>query len=347
MADHHVHPLLDPIGDPRLPPFRGHRVGLHHRHPEAVPGEDVVHPLGDVPGSGVGGVDQHPPPLHPLRRHQFQQGFPLGVYLLLRQGRHLHDDVAAPGVEHRLPPGAAVGVGQEGLQVGGKQPLGALGQCVGQGLAQLVEDVVVGPVLGVPDGVRLGVHGAEELLLLVGGQAGGHVGEPEEHGVAYQVEQRRGREARPLPHHLAVLAASAVPAVLHRVVVGLADGVLLEAVALYPAVLVGAPELRPDGGREPVEQVEQRARIASGQSAGQAEGLAAGVGEDARRDALGRTSPLIFMNLVAYKQVEEAPHPVLHVVGQRVSSRPGGVGLPQRRAAVGAGALPAGQVLVR
>ena len=34
-------------------------------------------------------------------------------------------------------------------------------------------------------------------------------------------------------------------------VVGLSDGDLLEAVPLYPAVLVGAPELRPDFGREP------------------------------------------------------------------------------------------------
>ena len=67
-----------------------------------------------------------------------------------------------------------------------------------------------------------------------------------------------GHKARPLPHHLAVLAPPAEPPVLHRVVVGLADGVLLEAVPLYPAVLVGGAEVRPDLRAEPVEQVEQR-----------------------------------------------------------------------------------------
>ena len=149
------------------------------------------------------------------------------------------------------------------------------------------------------------------------------------------------------PHHLAVLAAAAVAPVLHRVVIGLADGDLLEAVPLYPAVLVGAPELRPDFGREPVEQVEERARIPAHHGPRQAEGLAADVGEDARGDALGAPSPLILVDLVRHQQVEEALHPVLDVVRQRVAGGAGLVGLPQGSAAAGAGALAAVQVLVR
>ena len=139
VADHHVDALLDPFLHPRLPPFGGHGVGFHHRHPEPVPGEDVVHPLGDVPGAGVRRVDQHPAPLHALRRHQVHQGLLLGVELLSRQGRHLHDDVTAPGVEDRLPLGAALGVGQEGLKVGRQQPLGASLERLRQLLAQLLE----------------------------------------------------------------------------------------------------------------------------------------------------------------------------------------------------------------
>ena len=68
-------------------------------------------------------------------------------------------------------------------------------------------------------------------------------------------------------------------------------------------------DLAPDSQAEPVEQVKHRARIASGQS----EGLAAGVGEDARHDALGRASTLVLLRLVTYEQVEEALHAVLHV----------------------------------
>ena len=155
-----------------------------------------------------------------------------------------------------------------------------------------------------------------------------------------------GHESRPLPDHLAVLAPPAEPPVLHRVVVGLADGVLLEAVPLYPAVLVGASEVRPDLRAESVEQVEQRARIPAHQSPAQAEGLAAGVGEDSGGDALGRATPLVLVGLIPDQQVEEALHPVLHVVGQRVAGGAGLVGLPEGRAAVGAGVLPAVQVLV-
>ena len=92
------------------------------RHAEPVPGEHVVHPHGDVTGAGVRGVDQHPAALHPLRRHHVDEGLLLRVEPLLAEGRHLHDDVAAPVVEDRLPLGAAFGVGEQRLQVGHQQP---------------------------------------------------------------------------------------------------------------------------------------------------------------------------------------------------------------------------------
>ena len=158
MADHHVYSLFHPVGDPRLPPFRGHGVGLHHCHAEPVPCEHVVHPLGDVPGAGVRRVDQHPAALHPLRRHHVDEGLLLGVELLLRQGRHLDDDVAAPGVEDRLTPGAAVRVGQQGLQVGRQQPLRASLEGLSQLQPQLLVHGVVGAALGV----------ARRILLLTG-----------------------------------------------------------------------------------------------------------------------------------------------------------------------------------
>ena len=41
------------------------------------------------------------------------------------------------------------------------------------------------------------------------------------------------------------------------------------------------------------------------------------------------TAPLVLVNFVSDQQVEEAPHPVLHVVGQRVAPGAGPVGLPQ------------------
>ena len=62
-------------------------VGPHHRHPEPVPGEDVVHPPGDVPGARVGGVDQHPPSLHSLGGHQVDERALLQVELLHRLGK--------------------------------------------------------------------------------------------------------------------------------------------------------------------------------------------------------------------------------------------------------------------
>ena len=145
----------------------------------------------------------------------------------------------------------------------------------------------------------------------------------------YQVEQGRWHESWPLPGHLAVLAAPAASAVLHRVVVGLADGVLLEAVALYPAMLVRPLELRPDLRREAVEQVEQCTCIPSHHGAGKTEGLAAGVGEDTGGDSLGGASPLELVALVEDAEVEEPIHPVLDVIGQWVALGAGLAGLPE------------------
>ena len=56
--------------------------------------------------------------------------------------------------------------------------------------------------------------------------------------------------------------------------------------------------------------------------------------------------PLYSCTCVPDQQVEETLHPVLHVVGQRVAGGAGPVGLPEGRAAVGAGVLAAVQVLV-
>ncbi len=347
MAYHHVDSLLHPVRHPRLPPFRGNGVGLHHRHAEPVPCEHVVHPPGDVPRPRVRGVDQHPAALHPLRRHHVDEGLLLGVEPLLGEGRHLHDHVPAPGVEDRLPPCAAVRVGQQGLQVGRQQPLRASLESLSQLQPQLLVHGVVGAALGVARRVLLRVHAGQHHLLLVWGQPGGHVREAQEDGVPDYVEQGGGNEARPLPDHLAVLAPPAEPPVLHRVVVRLADGVLFEAVPLYPAVLVGASEVRPDLRAEPVEQVKERARIAAHQSPRQAEGLATDIGEDSGGDALGASAPLVLVHLVPDQQVEEPLHVVLHVVGQRVAGGAGLVGLPEGRAAAGAGVLAAVQVLVR
>ena len=57
--------------------------------------------------------------------------------------------------------------------------------------------------------------------------------------------------------------------------------------------------------------------------------------------------PLYSWDLVAHEQVEEAPHPVLHIVGEGVAPGAGPVGLPQGRAAQVAAAPLAGELLRR
>ena len=133
--------------------------------------------------------------------------------------------------------------------------------------------------------------------------------------MADEVEERGGRQAGSLPDHRAVAPATACAPILQRGVVGPADGALDEAVAFDPARLLRAPKHRPDLRAEPVEQVEERGGVAAHQGAREAEGRAAGVGEDPGGDALRGASALVFVHLVADEQVEAALHAVLHVVG--------------------------------
>ena len=115
------------------------------------------------------------------------------------------------------------------------------------------------------------------------------------------IRWKRAEGARPgrSLYCLAVPLAAAVAPVLKGVaVVGVAHRLFQEAVALYPAPLLGPAELGPDVGREAVEQVEECARIASRQSAGKGEGLPAGVGQHPCGDALGGTPGLVFMDLI-------------------------------------------------
>ena len=115
----------------------------------------------------------------------------------------LGSKTVSPWCSRRGRPGAS----------GGTSPAAALSplaKASASASLSFLEHVVVGPALGVARRVLLRVHRGQQNLLLVVRQARGHVGESEEHGVAYQVEQRRGSEARPLPHHLAVLSAPAV-----------------------------------------------------------------------------------------------------------------------------------------
>ena len=62
-------------------------------------------------------------------------------------------------------------------------------------------------------------------------------------GLPDQVEERRGSESGPFSDDLSVAPPSAGPSILVVEVGWFADGVLYEAVALDPAVLVGPPEL--------------------------------------------------------------------------------------------------------
>ena len=232
------------------------------------------------------------------------------------------------------------------MQVGRQEPLRAGLESLSQLQPQLLVHGVVGAALGVARRVLLGVHRGEQDLLVVAGQARRHVGQPQEHRVADDVEQgagtRPGRSLTTLRNLRRLLRPSST-----AVVVVLADRDLLEAVPLYPPAFLGALELRPEFRAEPVEQVEERRAVPSHEGPTQAEGLAADVGEDSGGDALGRAPPLVLMDLVTNQQVEEALHAVLHVVRKRVAGGAGLVGLPQGAAAVGAGVLAAVQVGVR
>ena len=258
MADEHVDALLDPLRHPGLAALGSDGVRLHHRDREAVASEEVVHAPGDVAGTRVGGVDQHPSAL-PSRSAATRSSKRLlfRVEPLFGERRHLHEHVPGLRVEDGLAPRAAVRVGEERLQVGGQQPLRALRQRLREGGPQRLEDGVVGAPLGEAAGVLLVVHRRKHHPLLVGRQPGGHVREAQEDAGADEVEEGRGGEPRTLPDHLAVLAPAARAPVLERLAVVAPDGVLDEAVALDPAALLPAPELGPDLRREPVEEVEE------------------------------------------------------------------------------------------
>ena len=105
-------------------------------------------------------------------------------------------------------------------------------------VAQLLEQFLVSGLLREAGRIRVGIHRREHDLLVVGGQAGCHVGQPQEHRVADEVEERGGGEARPLFNNLSVLAASAVAPILDRVAVVLPNGVLNETVPVDPPSLL-------------------------------------------------------------------------------------------------------------
>ena len=105
MADEHVDAPLHPVLHSHLALVGSHGVGLHHRHPEPVPGEDVVHTSGDAPGARVRGAYQHPPSLHPPGGHRVDERALLRVELLLRRPKssltvaatNIGDGTKAPG----------------------------------------------------------------------------------------------------------------------------------------------------------------------------------------------------------------------------------------------------------
>src|SRR5690606_41471898 len=85
-------------------------------------------------------------------------------------------------------------------------------------------------------------------LLLVLGQSSGDVGEPQEDGVADQVEEHGGGDAGLLHRAGAVAAAATRAAVLVRSVVAALGDALDEAVARDPATLLPVRELLPHRG---------------------------------------------------------------------------------------------------
>ena len=97
--------------------------------------------------------------------------------------------MSVSGVDHRLSPGAAVGVGQQRLQVGCHQPGGSLTEGFLQGSPQLPVEFLVGRLLGVPGFfVYLPAHVLYQDQLLVGRKLVGDVVQPEEYGVSDDVE---------------------------------------------------------------------------------------------------------------------------------------------------------------
>ena len=165
--------------------------------------------------------------------------------------------------------------------------------------------------------------------------------------MADQVEQGGRRQAGAFADHRAIAAPPAVPPIFQGLVGRPADAVLDEAVAGDPAGLFVVPELRPQGRREPVEQVEEGAGIAAGQRASEGQGGAAGVGQNTGGNPLRGAAALVLVDLVGDQQVEPARHTLLDVVGERIAAGAGAVGLPEGGPTVVAGTLAPRQLCVR
>ena len=77
-------------------------------------------------------VDQHPAARQPLGGDEIDERPLFRVELLCRERRHLHEQFLALRVEDRLAARAAVGVGEQRLQVGRQQPPRALRERVSE-----------------------------------------------------------------------------------------------------------------------------------------------------------------------------------------------------------------------
>ena len=120
--------------------------------------QELLHAPGDVARARVGRVDEHPAALEALRGHQVEQRLLLRVELFRREGRDLHQQLLGLRVEDRLAARAAVGIGEERLQVGGEQPAGALREGVRERRPQRPEELVVARALREPVSAGLRVH---------------------------------------------------------------------------------------------------------------------------------------------------------------------------------------------
>ena len=136
MADQHVHPIFDPLGHPGLSVVKGESVGLYHRALEAVAFWDVRLPTGNVPGPRVGIVEKGPEARLLLPGQQVDEGLPLEVEPLYAEGWHLGQEVTRHGIKGCFAAGAAIKVGEEGLQVDGHELLGDLRRGFGNGMPQ-------------------------------------------------------------------------------------------------------------------------------------------------------------------------------------------------------------------
>ena len=106
----------------------------------------------------MGAVDQHPAILQALGDDEVDERLFLWVEPLLGEGRHLHEQLLGLRVEDRLAARAALGVGEQRLQVGRQPPPRALRERVRERRTQRPKELVVGRALGESRRVGLGVH---------------------------------------------------------------------------------------------------------------------------------------------------------------------------------------------